>query len=169
MLFRSGSDGSVSSTLLDQLEQGCPFTITHPDVQRYFLTPEETVHYILRTLLGSWSGEVLVPEMGAPVRVYELARRLAQAEGHPSSREVEIEIVGLRAGEKIAEDLKSDDASFAPTSDSAIQAVDEPAPAWAVLNRAMTQMEKHIAARDVDAALHLLDQLIGNNSAAASS
>lgn len=159
-----GSDASVSSTLLDQLEQGRPFTITHPDVQRYFLTPEEAVHYILRTLLGSWGGEVLVPEMGAPVRVYELARRLAQAEGQPTSREVDIEIIGLRPGEKITEDLKSDGASFAATADSAIRSVNESTPAWSVLEPAMRQMEKHIAARDTDAALRLLDQLTGESS-----
>ncbi len=159
-----GSDASVSSTLLDQLEQGRPVTITHPDVQRYFLTPEETVHYILRTLLSSWGGEVLVPEMGVPVRVYELARRLAQAEGQPSSREVDLEIIGLRPGEKITEDLKSDHASFAATADNAIRSVDEPAPAWSDLERAMIQMEKHIAARDAAAALQLLDQLIGESS-----
>jgi FlaA1/EpsC-like NDP-sugar epimerase len=164
-----GSDGSVSSTLLDQLEQGRPFTITHPDMQRYFLTPEETVHYILRTLLGSWGGEVLVPEMGAPVRVYELARRLAQAEGQPSSREADIEIIGLRPGEKITEDLKSDDVPFRSTPDSALQAVREPAPAWPDLSQAMIRMEKHIAARDTAAALQLLEELIGNTPRAAAS
>ena len=161
-----GSDGSVSSTLLDQLEHGRPFTITHPDVQRYFLTPEEAAHYILRALLHAWGGEVLVPEMGEPVRIQDLAVRLAQAEGRTSNHEAKIEIIGLRLGEKVTEDLKSDGASFLPTADNAIHSVREPAPAWPDLNAAMMLMEEHLATRNTAAALQLLEQLTANISSA---
>ncbi len=159
-----GSDGSVSSTLIDQLAEGRPLTITHPDVERYFITPEETVHYILRALLIQGHGEVLVPQMGQPIRVQELARRLAHTEGRKLDMEKDIRIIGLRPGEKITEDLKSDRADFAPTEDSAIKAVREPTREWRELEQAANRLKENIAARNIPEATALLEQLVDTAS-----
>lgn len=78
-----------------------------------------------------------------------------------------MEIIGLRAGEKITEDLKSDGTSFVSTADNAIRSVREPAPAWPDLNAALVLMEEHLATRNTAVALQLLEQLTANSASAA--
>jgi FlaA1/EpsC-like NDP-sugar epimerase len=155
-----GSDGSVSSTLMGQLGEGLPVTITHPDIQRYFITPEETVHYILRALLLKGRGEILVPEMGEPIRVLELAQGLAHSQGRKLDLQKDIAIVGLRPGEKISEELKSVAADFLPTEDDAIRAVREPAPSWAEMERWIELFENSVALHNLSEAVGLLEGLV---------
>lgn len=99
-----GSRGSVLTALSAQVAAGGPVTVTHPDVTRYFMTAAEAVQLVLQATVCGRDGEVLVLDMGAPVRIADIARRLAAASPHP----VEIVFTGLRPGEKLTEDLLSD-------------------------------------------------------------
>lgn len=101
-----GSNGSVIPILRDQIARGEKLTITHPDVSRYFMTVEEAVQLVLQAGAVGNTGEVLVLDMGEPVRIVDLARRLA-SEIDPS-RVPEFEFTGLRPGEKLEEVLYSD-------------------------------------------------------------
>lgn len=96
-----GSRGSVLTALSAQVEAGGPITVTHPDVTRYFMTVDEAVQLVLQATVIGTDGEVLVLDMGDPVRIADIARRLAAS----SSRQVDIVFTGLRPGEKLAEDL----------------------------------------------------------------
>ena len=96
-----GSRGSVLTALSAQVEAGGPVTVTHPDVTRYFMTIDEAVQLVLQAAVIGRSGEVLVLDMGDPVRIADIARRLAGSAPRP----VDIIFTGLREGEKLAEDL----------------------------------------------------------------
>ena len=96
-----GSRGSVLTALSAQVEAGGPVTVTHPEVTRYFMTVDEAVQLVLQAAVIGSAGEVLVLDMGEPVRIADIARRLAAGASHP----VDIVFTGLRPGEKLTEDL----------------------------------------------------------------
>ena len=96
-----GSRGSVLTTFHSQIDRGGPITVTHPDVTRYFMTVEEAVQLVIQAGAIGRPGEVLVLDMGQPVRIAELARVLAAR----SDRSIAIDFTGLRPGEKLSESL----------------------------------------------------------------
>jgi FlaA1/EpsC-like NDP-sugar epimerase len=106
-----GSRGSVLGTLSAQVAVGGPLTVTHPDVTRYFMTADEAVQLVLQAAVIGSSGEVLILDMGEPVRISDIARRLCAR----SNRPVEIVYTGLRPGEKLTEDLLgADEVDYRP-------------------------------------------------------
>jgi FlaA1/EpsC-like NDP-sugar epimerase len=96
-----GSRGSVLLSFRDQIEKGGPVTVTHRGVTRYFMTISEAVQLVIQAGAIGSSGEVLVLDMGVPVSIYDVATQLVRN----SQKSVAIEIVGLRAGEKVHEEL----------------------------------------------------------------
>ncbi|HEV2376423.1 MAG TPA: nucleoside-diphosphate sugar epimerase/dehydratase [Streptosporangiaceae bacterium] len=96
-----GSRGSVLTTLSAQVALGGPVTVTHPEVDRYFMTADEAVQLVLQAAVIGRDGEVLVLDMGAPVRIADIARRLAASTDRP----VDLVFTGLRPGEKLQETL----------------------------------------------------------------
>ena len=96
-----GSRGSVLMSFRDQIANGGPLTVTHRGVTRYFMTVSEAVQLVIQAGAIGKSGEALVLDMGTPVSIYDVAKQLVANSGKP----VEIEIVGLRAGEKVHEEL----------------------------------------------------------------
>jgi FlaA1/EpsC-like NDP-sugar epimerase len=106
-----GSRGSVLTTLCAQVAAGGPVTVTDPDVSRYFMLADEAVHLVLQAAAIGRAGEVLVLDMGEPVRIADIARRLTANTG----RQMDIEFTGLRPGEKLIEDwLGPDEADLRP-------------------------------------------------------
>jgi FlaA1/EpsC-like NDP-sugar epimerase len=96
-----GSRGSVLGALSAQVRAGGPLTVTHPEVTRYFMTVDEAVQLVLQAAAIGSSGEVLILDMGEPVRIADIAKRLSAQSAHP----VDIVYTGLRPGEKLVEDL----------------------------------------------------------------
>lgn len=97
-----GSSGSVLRTFHSQIAAGGPVTVTHPDVSRYFMTVEEAVQLVIQAGAIGASGEVLILDMGEPVRIADVAKRLI----HEGGSHIEIVYTGLRPGEKLHEDLR---------------------------------------------------------------
>jgi FlaA1/EpsC-like NDP-sugar epimerase len=106
-----GSRGSVLTTLSAQVAAGGPVTVTDPEVSRYFMLADEAVHLVLQAAAIGRPGEVLVLDMGEPVRIADIARRLTASTG----RQMDIEFTGLRPGEKLIEDwLGPEEADLRP-------------------------------------------------------
>lgn len=109
-----GSSGSVIPKFKEQIARGGPVTVTHPEIIRYFMTIPEAARLVLQAAAIGESGQVLVLDMGEPVRIVDLARQLIRLAGH-TAEGIDIEFSGLRAGEKLYEELLTDADSTLPT------------------------------------------------------
>lgn len=105
-----GSNGSVVPLFSKQIEEGGPITITHPDIIRYFMTIPEACQLVLEAGAMGEGGEIYIFDMGKPVKIIDLARKMIKLAGFIPDRDIEIKIIGLRKGEKLYEELLNDSA-----------------------------------------------------------
>jgi FlaA1/EpsC-like NDP-sugar epimerase len=109
-----GSAGSVIPKFQEQVVNGGPITVTHPDVTRYFMSIPEASQLVLQAAAMGESGQIYVLEMGTPVRILDLARNIIRLSGF-SEDQIGIEFTGLRAGEKLFEEVIADLEASMPT------------------------------------------------------
>ncbi|WP_430611948.1 polysaccharide biosynthesis protein [Flavobacterium sp. JP2137] len=129
-----GSNGSVVPLFTKQIEEGGPITITHPDIIRYFMTIPEACQLVLEAGAMGNGGEIFIFDMGKPVKIIDLARKMIKMAELTPDKDIEIKIVGLRPGEKLYEELLNDTSTTQPTHHEKIMIVQDTKEVYESLN-----------------------------------
>jgi FlaA1/EpsC-like NDP-sugar epimerase len=156
-----GSRGSVVPMFRRQIAVGGPVTVTHPDMERYFMTIPEAVHLVLQAFAMGSGGEVFLLNMGEPVRVLDLAEDLIRLSGLEPGQDVEIVFTGMRPGEKMSEVLWDEGAAYHPTDHPEITRLDEEELlSGDVLSQTLEQLVKFAHQGEVEKVVEILDEVI---------
>ena len=115
-----GSNGSVIPRFRKQIEQGGPITVTHPEITRFFMTIPEACQLVLEAGAMGKGGEIFIFDMGEPVKIVDLAKKMIKLSRLELGRDIQISFTGLRPGEKLYEELLNDTENTLPTHHSKI-------------------------------------------------
>lgn len=163
-----GSNGSVIPHFKRQIEAGGPVTITHPDIVRYFMTIPEACELVLQAGTMGQGGEIFVFDMGEPVKILDLARRMIKLSGFEPNIDIKIIYTGLRPGEKLYEELLSDDAKTLPTHNEKIMISKDPTIEFLEIEMLVNSITKASLRRDKVEVVKLLKIIVpefrSNNS-----
>jgi FlaA1/EpsC-like NDP-sugar epimerase len=155
------SQGSVVPLFERQLAQGGPLTVTHPEVERYFMTIPEAVQLVLfSAALPETEGTVAMLDMGRPVRILDLAEKLIRLSGLVPHRDVPVVFTGLRPGEKLLEELCYAFEAARPTTTDKVRVLDCPAPASAALESGLRELLAALEGAGVDELLAAMCGLV---------
>lgn len=160
-----GSSGSVVPKFRQQIRDGGPVTLTHPEITRYFMTIPEASQLVIQAAAMAKGGDVFVLDMGQPVKIIDLARRMIELSGltvkddaNPDG-DIEIAITGLRPGEKLFEELLIGDNPI-PTSHPRIMKAHEDFVPWPELIQKLRALEVALSVNDVSVVRLMLQQLV---------
>ncbi len=163
------SSGSVIPRFRKQIKERIPITLTHPEISRYFMTIEEAAELVIQAGAMSEGGDVFLLDMGEPVKIYDLAIKMIQFSGLQLKDEynpygdIEIEITGLRPGEKLYEELLIEENSL-PTNHPKIFKAQDNFINWSELKIDIQSLENYIYNNDVKNILPILESLVDGYS-----
>src|ERR1039457_3372416 len=155
-----GSNGSVVPTFQRQIAAGGPVTVTHPDMQRYFMPIPEAAQLVLEASSMGKGGEIFVLDMGNPVRIVDLARQLILLSGLKPDRDIAISFSGVRAGEKLYEELNTADEHALATPHQRIKVFNGAHLTADSAHRHLAALRRACANRDLKALLIELKQIV---------
>lgn len=115
-----GSNGSVIPTFKKQIQSGGPITVTHPEITRYFMTISEASRLVLEAGIMGKGGEIFIFDMGKPIKIVELAKKMIRLSGLEPGKDIDIAFIGLRDGEKLYEELLNNNENTIPTHNDKI-------------------------------------------------
>jgi FlaA1/EpsC-like NDP-sugar epimerase len=160
-----GSSGSVVPKFRQQIRDGGPITLTHADITRYFMTIPEAAQLVIQAGAMAKGGDVFVLDMGEPVKIIDLARRMVELSGltvvdeqNPEG-DIEIEVTGMRPGEKLYEELLIGD-NPKPTLHARIMKAHEEFIPWAEFEAKLQSLELALNANDVPVIRLMMQQLV---------
>ncbi|MBU3595993.1 polysaccharide biosynthesis protein [Polynucleobacter sp. 86C-FISCH] len=159
------SSGSVVPRFKQQIAQGGPVTLTHPEVTRYFMTIPEAAQLVIQASAMATGGDVFLLDMGEPVKIMELARRIIElsgltvSDGENPNGDIEIEIIGLRPGEKLYEELLISDNPLATDNERIMKAHEDYLP-WPVFCEKLSSLEKYCSLNDRQKIEAVLKELV---------
>lgn len=163
-----GSNGSVIPLFKKQIEAGGPITITHPDIVRYFMTISEACELVLQASTMGKGGEIFVFDMGEPVKIKDLAIKMIKLSGKEPEKDILLKYTGLRPGEKLYEELLSDDAKNLPTPHHKIMVSMDPYKEYNEIKDLIEQLEAAALSHDnnqiVRIIKNMVPEFISNNS-----
>ena len=163
-----GSNGSVIPHFKKQIEKGGPVTITHPDIVRYFMTIPEACELVLQAGTMGKGGEIFVFDMGAPVKIKDLAIKMIKLSGFEPEIDIKLKYTGLRPGEKLYEELLSDGTKNLPTPHEKIMVSMDPHMEFEEIESLANKITKAALRRDKIEVVKLLKKIvpefISNNS-----
>ncbi|ACM25098.1 polysaccharide biosynthesis protein [Agrobacterium sp. SHOUNA12C] len=160
-----GSSGSVVPLFRQQIRDGGPITLTHPDITRYFMTIPEASQLVIQAGAMSGGGDVFLLDMGEPVRIADLARRMVELSGltvrdeDEPDGDIELEITGLRPGEKLYEELLIGDNPQSTSHPRIMRAKEDFLP-WPELSKKLAALQAALDENDVPLARGLLQSLV---------
>lgn len=160
-----GSSGSVVPLFREQIRKGGPITLTHADITRYFMTIPEAAQLVIHAGAMGQGGDVFVLDMGQPVKIMDLARRMVELSGltvrdelHPDG-DIEVTVTGLRPGEKLYEELLIGD-NPKPTQHPRIMKAHEQFLSWNQLNEKLNALSIAISVNDVPVIRAMLEEIV---------
>lgn len=155
-----GSSGSVIPIFKQQIAEGGPVTVTHPEVKRYFMTIPEAVGLVLQCCVQGIGGEIFVLDMGKPVKIVDLATQLIELSGLKPGTDIEIQFTGLRPGEKLFEELNYADELHSPTRHPQIMRFTGSVPSLAEVDAHLHKLDNALHSLSVDDLKMLLKKAI---------
>jgi FlaA1/EpsC-like NDP-sugar epimerase len=163
-----GSNGSVIPLFKKQIAQGGPITVTHPEITRYFMTIPEACQLVLEAGAMGTGGEVFVFDMGDSVKILDLAKKMIVLSGLQLGKNIQIEYSGLRPGEKLYEELLSNDENTLPTHHPKIMIAKVISPSFVAMEIALMDVERYLNERSnrelITLIKHLIPEYVSNNS-----
>jgi FlaA1/EpsC-like NDP-sugar epimerase len=143
-----GSSGSVITIFRRQIEHGGPVTVTDKEMTRFFMTIAEAAQLVVQAGAHGGRGEIFVLDMGEPVKIVDLARRMIELSGKEPDRDIAIEFTGIRAGEKVHEDLFGPEETIAATEHPKILRASRPPIDAGWLDEELAELERLVEAGD---------------------
>ncbi|OGZ61854.1 MAG: hypothetical protein A3H51_01565, partial [Candidatus Spechtbacteria bacterium RIFCSPLOWO2_02_FULL_38_8] len=155
-----GSVGSVIPLFKTQLQEGGPLTVTHPEIKRYFMTIPESCRLILQAMTMGQGGEIFVLDMGEPIKIKDLAEQMIHLSGKKINEDIKIVYTGLRAGEKLWEDLFYDTERLAKTAHKKIRRAEAAQFDVQFIQQYIAELQRACEQQDEKAALAALKKLV---------
>lgn len=154
-----GSNGSVIPVFQRQIAAGGPVTVTHPDIERFFMTIPEASRLVIQAGGMAHGGEIFILDMGEPVKIVDLAKGLIQLQGLTPDVDIKIEFTGLREGEKMYEELLMDEESTLPTDSQSIMISTGQEISYDQVASKLDELENALSATDGEA-IRMLEQAV---------
>ena len=155
-----GSNGSVSPIFEAQIANGGPVTVTHPEAKRYFMTTAEAVGLVLQASTMGKGGEIFVLNMGEPVKIVDLARRMIRLSGLEPDKDVQISFTGLRPGEKLFEEIRLEGEGIKPTPHEQIWVFEGGQPSFEHVRGWLEELSTLVESRNVHGLISKLVSIV---------
>jgi FlaA1/EpsC-like NDP-sugar epimerase len=157
-----GSNGSVLNTFEKQLKRGGPITVTHPDINRYFMLISEAVQLVLLAASSGNGGEIFVLNMGEAIKIEDLAENVIRLSGFIPNKEIKIKYTGLRPGEKLYEELFDTTEEIVPSDSTKFQMAIPQLPSYDRLFKYIAELERIVELNDTEKVVPTIQKIVPN-------